>query len=226
MPPFVLILAIFPFSLNPSFFPPLPSARQQFIYIIVYADSFLPPRRTHTDFSCWCFPPFFRRFFLVMIIYCPLPPLLSVSAPQNTPFLGFFRSISFSCTHISPPRFSLHWRLIFFWWCFLSPDNTDRISPLSPPAAVPGAAAVGCRSRSFSRLSPPVSDGLSAQTKWRLVVSTPLIRGEGWRYSNIRREGEEGGREEGKKRGGCLRRCSGLSGNRFRALQAVADVNL
>ena len=49
--------------------------------------------------------------------------------------------------------------------------------------------------------SPPVSDGLSAQTKWRLVVSTPLIRGEGWRYSNIRREGEEGGRVEGKKRG-------------------------
>ena len=48
------------------------------------------------------FPLFSRRFFLVMIIYCPLPPLLSVSAPQNTPFLGFFffRSISFSCTHI------------------------------------------------------------------------------------------------------------------------------
>lgn len=48
-----------PFSLNPSFFfPPLPSARQQFIYIIVYADSFLPPPRTHNDFSCWCFPFF------------------------------------------------------------------------------------------------------------------------------------------------------------------------
>lgn len=54
---------------------------------------------------------------------------------------------------------------------------------------------MGRRSRSFSRLSPPVSDGLSAQTKWRLVVSTPLIRGEGLRYSNIRRErGEEGER--------------------------------
>lgn len=58
MPPFVSILAIFPFSLNPSFFPPLPSARQQFIYIIVYADSFLPPRRTHNDLSCWCYPLF------------------------------------------------------------------------------------------------------------------------------------------------------------------------
>lgn len=79
----------FPFSLNPSFFPPLPSARQQFIYIIVYAGSFLPPRRTHNDFSCWCFPPFSQVFPRYYNIYSPLPPL-SVSAPQNTPFLGFF----------------------------------------------------------------------------------------------------------------------------------------
>lgn len=133
-----------------------------------------------------------------MMIYSSLPPLLSVSAPQNTPFLGFFGVFpSHAYIHIYiitdsvfPPLTSY-----LFWWCFRSLDNTDRISPLFLPPAVPGAAVVGCRSRSFSRLSPPVSDGLSAQTKWRLVVSTPLIRGEGWRYSNIRREEEEGGRK-------------------------------
>jgi len=40
--------------------------------------------------------------------------------------------------------------------------------------------------------------------------------GEGWRYSNIRREGEEG--EEGGRGEVCLRRGSGMSGNRFRDL--------
>lgn len=109
-----------PFSLNPSFFPPLSSARQQFIYIIVYAGSLLPPRRTHYDFSCWCFP---SSLFLAGFS----PPRYetqssSASPPRlrsaNTPFLGFFRSISFSCIHIhiymSPTRFSPHWRLIGF----------------------------------------------------------------------------------------------------------------
>lgn len=93
-------------------------------------------------------------------------------------------------------------------------DNTGRFVRSLPPPAVPGAADFGRRSRSFSGLSPPVSDGLSAQTKWRLVVSTSLIRGEGWRYSNIRREGE-GGRER-KERGARLRRCSGLIGTQVR----------
>lgn len=116
------------------------------------------------------------------------------SAKHPLPWI--FRSISFSCTHIHHRHgFPIHWRLFGFGDAFRSPDNTDWVRPpLSLPPAVPGAAVVGRRSRSFSRLS-PVSDGLSAQTKWRLVVSTSLIRGEGWRYSNIRRERGEGGRK-------------------------------
>lgn len=109
-----------PFSLNLSFFPPLPSARQQFIYIIVYADSFLPPPRTHNDFSWWYFP-LIAGFFLVMC--SPLPPLLPVATPQNTPFLGFFGVFpSHACINIfiyickyiykysymTPRRLSLH----------------------------------------------------------------------------------------------------------------------
>lgn len=107
------------------------------------------------------FSPLFRRFFLLMMIYSSLPPLLSVSAPQNTPFLGFFgvfpsHAYIYITDSVFPPLTS---NLFFSWWCFRSLDNTERISPLFPPPAIPGAAVVGRRSRSFSRLSPPVSDG-------------------------------------------------------------------
>lgn len=124
---------------------------------------------------------FFRRFSFV-IIYCPLPPLLSVSASVKTPpSLDFQRQFPF-----------LNHRLVFL--------KSYLLFMIS-------LYALYARTRfghSFHRRFPewllsvleslllsvsPVSYGLSAQTKWRLVVSTPLIGGEGWRYSNIRREG-------------------------------------
>lgn len=147
-PPFVLILAIFPFSLNPSLFPPLPSARQQFIYIIVYAGSFLPPRWTHTDFSCCCFP--FSQVFprCYKIQRSSASPL----SPQNTPFLGFFgvfpshAHIYFTDSVFPPPSSYL--------LAMLSLSSLTRTGFRHfIPAALPGAAAVGRRSRSFSVIS-------------------------------------------------------------------------
>lgn len=137
-------------------------------------------------------------FFAGFPRYDNILPSSASFRSANTPFLGFF-GVFPSHTHIyiTDSCFPSS-DVLSFRWCFPSLNNTDRFSPLVLAATVPGAVAVGCRSRSFSRLSPPVSDGLSAQTKWRLVVSTPLIRGgrggEGGLYSNIRREGEEGGR--------------------------------
>lgn len=86
--------------------------------------------------------------------------------------------------------------------CFPSVSGADRGG--SPPvlaATVHGAVAFSYRSRSYSRLSPPVSDGLPAWTKWRLVVSTPLIRGgRGGGAGGQRNIRREWGRE-GEKRG-------------------------
>lgn len=140
-------------------------------------------------------------------VYIALFCLSSPSALRKHPLPWIFRSISFTCIHISPTRIFpplLPSRVFGYAFAVLVTLAGFRCS--YPPAAR-GAAVVGCRSRSYSRLSSPVSDGLAAQTKWRLVVSTLLKRGEGWRYSNIRREGKEGV--------GRLRRCSGMSGNRF-----------
>ena len=91
------------FSLTPSsFFPPVPGARETFMCIIVYACYFLAPRWTHNDIS--------RSFSLSQgflplryIIYCPLPPLLSVCAPQKHPLPWILLSISFFWK--SPIRF-------------------------------------------------------------------------------------------------------------------------
>lgn len=97
-PPFALIQAISTFSLKPSVFPPLPSARQQFIYIIVYADSFLPPTRTHNDISYWCFLPFSLGSPCFYVSLSSASPLRLRSAKHPLPWI--FRSISFSCMHM------------------------------------------------------------------------------------------------------------------------------
>lgn len=209
-----------PFSLNPSFFPPLSSARQQFIYIIVYAGSLLPPRRTHYDFSCWCFPS-----SLFLAGFSPPryeTPSSSASPPRlrsaNTPFLGFFRSISFSCIHIYvtdsvfPPLTSYR-----FSWRFFSPDSTDRIRALFRLPAVPGAAVVG--------------RGVAPSLGYLLLFLTVcphkqnggllfLLLWYGGRVWGTATLGVKGGRRERATTGrrGCLRKCSGVSGNRFWAL--------
>lgn len=103
----------------------------------------------------------FRRFFLVMIICSPLPPLLSVSAPQNTPFLGFF-GVFPSHAYIYHRFGFLSTDVVSFWCCFLCLDNTEDFATLSSS----GGSRFSCRrlpESLVSRLSPPVSDGLSAK---------------------------------------------------------------
>lgn len=109
-----------PFSLNPSFFPPLPSARQQFIYIIVYAGSFLPPRRTHSEISCWCFL-LFAGFFLVV---APFFRLSSPSPFRKTPpsldFSAYFllmHTYMFINTYATERYFASADSLSFSSWC-------------------------------------------------------------------------------------------------------------
>lgn len=166
-------------------------------------------------------------FFAGFPRYDNILPSSASFRSANTPFLGFF-GVFPSHTHIyiTDSCFPSS-DVLSFRWCFPSLNNTDRFSPLVLAATVPGAVAVGCRSRSFSRLSPPVSDGLSAQTKWRLVVSTPLIRGGGEGTGGCTAIlGVKGRREGGGEEEGSLRGCSGLSVNRFCALLPVSDFNL
>lgn len=140
----------------------------------------------------------FRRFFLVMIIHSPLPPLLSVSALQNTPFLGFF-GVFPSHAYIYHRFGFLSTDVVSFWWCFLCLDNTERISPLFLPPVVPGVAAVGYRSRSFSRLSPPVSDGLSAKQNGACCFYSSDTGGRVGGTATLGVKGRREGGREGKR---------------------------
>lgn len=145
-PPFALIQAISTFSLKPSVFPPLPSARQQFIYIIVYADSFLPPTRTHNDISYWCFLPFSLGSPCFYVSLSSASPLRLRSAKHPLPWI--FRSISFSCMHMCmdiyiykymyhPVASSLHSRLIFSLMLSLSWITRAGLSALFPHRRFP-----------------------------------------------------------------------------------------
>lgn len=211
-----------PFSLNPSFFPPLSSARQQFIYIIVYAGSLLPPRRTHYDFSCWCFPSsLFWQVFPPSLWDTVLFRLSSPSPLRKHPLPWIFSEyflLMHTYTHIYvtdsvfPPLTSYR-----FSWRFFSPDSTDRIRALFRPPAVPGAAVVG--------------RGVAPSLGYLLLFLTVcphkqnggllfLLLWYGGRVWGTATLGVKGGRRERATTGrrGCLRKCSGVSGNRFWAL--------
>lgn len=115
----------------------------------------------------------FRWVFLVEIIYCPLPPLSALQTPPSLDFSEYFLLMhAFICIYIficifiniyiQPTRVV---RLLtsYLWGdAFPSLYTTDRIPPVVLAATVPGAVAVDCRSRSFSQLSPPVSDKMAA----------------------------------------------------------------
>lgn len=165
------------------------------------------------------FPPLFflAGFSPLVMRHSPLPPLLPVSAPQTPPslnFFGVFPSHAYIYTYIChrlgfPPLTSYR-----FSWRFLSPDSTDRIRALFRPPAVPGAAVVG--------------RGVAPSLGYLLLFLTVcphkqnggllfLLLWYGGRVWGTATLGVKGGRRERATTGrrGCLRKCSGVSGNRF-----------
>lgn len=129
----------------------------------------------------------YRRGFLLKIICHPLPPLFSVppSLDSSEKFLSHaYRNLRIKIATTGPfPSIAV------LSFCGFKKRGQSFFRQCCPERLL-------CvhRSRSFG-FSPPVSDDLCAQTKWRLVVSTPDTR-EGWRYRNIRREG---GGERGRR---------------------------
>lgn len=128
-------------------------------------------------------------FFMFIFFFCSQVFLRDNKLPssasplrlrKNTPFLGFSKTISsFYHWSVFPKLYNLS-ILSLFSLRMLGHDSATLYR------SIPEWLLSALESLLFS--VSPVSFALSAQTKWRLVVSTP-DRGEGWRYSNIRREG-------------------------------------
>lgn len=176
-----------------------------------------------------CFSP------LVVIINRSLPPLLlSAKIPPSLFFFssGVFPSHAhiYVCIYIyinitewllPPPPL----RVLSFRWCWLSLSRSyGRGSAARPsarcfPERLPSVAGVAPSSLGYLLLF------LSAKKQNGGLLF--LLLWYGGRVGGTATLGVKGRREEGGWRGGrCLRRCSGLSGNRFRALSAVFVFNL
>lgn len=165
------------------------------------------------------FPPlFFGRFFPPSLWDTVLFRLSSPSPLRKHPLPRIFSEyflLMHTYTHIYvtdsvfPPLTSYR-----FSWRFFSPDSTDRIRALFRPPAVPGAAVVG--------------RGVAPSLGYLLLFLTVcphkqnggllfLLLWYGGRVWGTATLGVKGGRRERATTGrrGCLRKCSGVSGNRF-----------
>lgn len=224
----MLPLRVDPGSFPPLLFKPVFLSTSLFCPVAIYLYNCLcglsPSSATDT---LWFFMlmfsllSFFGRFFPPSLWDTVLFRLSSPSPLRKHPLPRIFSEyflLMHTYTHIYvtdsvfPPLTSYR-----FSWRFFSPDSTDRIRALFRPPAVTGAAVVG--------------RGVAPSLGYLLLFLTVcphkqnggllfLLLWYGGRVWGTATLGVKGGRRERATTGrrGCLRKCSGVSGNRFWAL--------